>query len=410
MLNNENIQKPCVLIITTMCGGGHLQAANALRNRIESENPDISVLQIDIFNDWLGRLVGGFLTQRWNAPLRRGHNFISLAYSYIGIPVADPLFFLPLFISALKTFLNHNIIQIIDTQPVGTAAISLALKISNRLKKQSLKIEKILTEIPTKRAIHFFHPLKLLPKKLKELIELHIVEPIPEESNFWNKYCGLNNNQIKIIKAPLREAFFKIQEIENQFSFSFVSVEEKNQILKIAKIDSLISNENPLSVNLQLGTQWDATTIMLGSQPQTRTIQKYLDKLSNIARGNPSREYIIFVLGNSNINGWSQIKKIWEEKLETPSNFHPVLLSMQQHETVAQLLKFSDRTITRSGGLTSMELLKVRQSHALIHSDILKEGKPVLKKMPPWEIGNAEILMQRIGAKIIHPDCLESLE
>ena len=56
-----------------------------------------------------------------------------------------------------------------------------------------------------------------------------------------------------------------------------------------------------------------------------------------------------------------------------------------------------------------MELLKVEQKNASIHSDIIKKNKPVLKKMPPWEIGNAEVLINKIGARIIHPDYLDSL-
>lgn len=411
MLGKKDLDKPYTLIITTVCGGGHLQAAHAFKNAIRSENPETEVLQIDIFNDWLGKVIGGFLTQRWNAPLRKGHNFLSLCYSYFGIPFADPLFFLPLFVQALVTFNRYPITRIIDTQPVGTCAVTLALLISNKLKKQSLKIEKILTEIPTKKAVHFFHPLKLLPQPLRNLIDLFVVEPLPDEKGFWPKYTGLKETQIKKIAPPLRSAFFLPDDkVEKEIYISFSSHEEKTLILSIARIKELVTLEDDLSVTLKLPKNAHVTTIMLGSQPKTKTIYSYLEKFYSLAaKQYLNKNYLIFVLGNQSIQGWEELKNHWDDKVPL-KNFHPILLSMQTEKTVATLLKSSNRTITRSGGLTSMELLKTNQRHALIHSDVVRKMNPVLKKMPPWEIGNALVLMEKIGAKITHPDHIDSLE
>jgi hypothetical protein len=415
MLGKNKNNKPCVLIITLICGGGHLQAANALRKKIVKADPAMSVIQVDLFNDWMGKLIGRFLTNIWNVPLQKGHNFISLCYSYFGIPIADVIFFIPLFIQAFRTFQKYSFLRIIDTQCVGTTAITLALYLSNKLKKKNLKVEKILTEIPTKRAIHFFHPLRLLPNRLKKLIELNVVEPLPLEQNFWKKNTGLNDDQIKIITPPLREAFFQLSNLpitreEYKIKMSFSSEEEKDKVVKIAKIESKIIFEDPRNITVDCSENCDLTTIMLGSQPHTKTIHKYLEKFSELIRHSPSKEYLLFVLGNSSISGWKQLLNFWEDLEDLPKNFHPILLSMQEHETVAHLLKISNRTITRSGGLTSMELFKIQQKNALIHTDIIRNHQPVLRKMPPWEIGNAEVLIERIGAKIIHPDFLNSLE
>lgn len=414
MQENTTNENPCVIIITTVCGGGHLQAAGAFKAQISRSSPQFSIKQIDIFNDWLGKIVGGFLTKRWNAPLRKGHNFLSLSYSYFGIPFIDPVFFLFIFVRAFITFIKLPIVRVIDTQPVGTAAISLALLATNKINKRRVRLEKILTEIPTKKSIHFFHPLKLLPKFLKKTIDLCVVDPSPKEDTFWPKYTGLSSQQIKKIAPPLREAFFSLPTLaqnEKVFSISFSSNEEKETSLKIARIEGLIQHKGELEIQLDCSSNCYVVTIMLGSQPPTKMIQKYLEKYYQLAKENPHfRDMVIFVLGNSTISSFEVIKNFWLNQKNLPSNFHPVLLSTQEQITVAGLLSASDLTITRAGGLTSMELLAIKPKNSSIHTDVIHKGKPVLGKMPPWEIGNAEVLIDKIGAKIIHPDFIQLSE
>ena len=348
----ENINTTSyTLIITTICGGGHLQAANAIRKKILSSDQTAQVIQIDLFNDWMGKAVGGFLTRCWNSPLRKGHNILSLCYSYFGIPFADPLFFIPLFINAFKTFQKYPLCRVIDTQPVGSFAITLALLLSNKLKNKNLKIEKILTELPTKKAIHFFHPLKLLPKCLTNLIEFHVVEPLPLEKNFWPKYTGLKACQIKKMDPPLREDFFGINKFafgQDYLELTFFSAEQKEKCLLIARLNNWIETKDKgLTVLLKPDTDCHITTLMLGSQPQIKTIRKYLVKFKELCTLSSEKHHLFFILGNHNLSKWNDLVTEWAEKQGLPENFHPVLLSVQNNKTIAQLLKSSHHTITR---------------------------------------------------------------
>ena len=383
------------------------------KKKILADNPETTILQVDIFNDWMGKFFGSFFTQCWNTPLRKGHHFISLFTSYFGIPIADPIFFIPIFIQAFLAFQRYPITEVIDTQPMGTSAICLAMKLSNRLKKQKLVLNKILTEIPTRRAIHFFHPLKLMPKLLRKLIQLHIVEPFPQEQNFFKRQTGLEKDQIQLIDPPLREAFFDqmlLDSPKRKIAISFQSDVEKLSVVKIGKLENYIEEQNEKSLTLNCQNKSKIITIMLGSQPHTKVFEKYLDGFINSCKKKPHISYFIFILGNPSSPGFEDFRISLLYLDSRPKNFHPIILSIQEQKTVAHLLKYSDLTITRSGGLTSMELLKVEQKNARIHTNFLKEGKPSLKRMPPWEIGNAEVLIEKIGAKMIHPDLIEFLE
>jgi hypothetical protein len=411
MLSKKDPEKPVTLIITTICGGGHLQTAKAMKGLIEANQPEARVIEIDIFNDWFGKYLGAFFTQCWNQPLRKGQNLILLAYAYLGIPLADPILFLPIFIQSFLTFYRLPVTRIIDTQPVGNCATTLAVYLTNKLKKKQLKIEKILTEIPTALAFHFYHPLKLLPTALRNLIEFQVASPLPEQADFFFKHAKLNSWQIKTIQPPLRHAFFEKEALSDpHLTLHFSSEREKEEVLRIGQLHSLITCEQPLSCQIHLDAKIHLTTIMLGSQPQIRLQIAYLDKLYQLAlKEGLKKHHVIIVLGNHRIEKWKSLIEIW---LERPpiKFFHPVLLTAQPEGTVAKLLKRSHRTITRSGGLTAMELLQSEQQHALIHTDTIRKNQPVLKKMPPWEIGNAQVLMKTLGARITNPDYLEELE
>ena len=82
-------------------------------------------------------------------------------------------------------------------------------------------------------------------------------------------------------------------------------------------------------------------------------------------------------------------------------------MCFQEDDVIASLYYRSNATFTRSGGLTSMELMSVAQGQIWIHSEVKKPNnhqKKVCKGMPIWEWGNAIYLQKKKGACFIHPE------
>ena len=89
--------------------------------------------------------------------------------------------------------LKEGVDQIVDTQPVGTFAIIKAIKLARKITGKPLKLEKIVTELPTDNVIHFFKPIKLLSSTDRSLIKLITTLPLLKENQtaegFWKKNC-----------------------------------------------------------------------------------------------------------------------------------------------------------------------------------------------------------------------------
>jgi UDP-N-acetylglucosamine:LPS N-acetylglucosamine transferase len=405
---------PFIVILTLTCGGGHLQAARALSARFKEELPDCTVLEINLFEHWMGSFLGKSFTKIWNAPLQRGYSRVSLFLSRVGIPIFDVLFFIPIFINATMTFYKNPVTKVIDTQPVATAAVTFALLVTNKLKSKKLRLEKVLTELPTRKATHFFHPIKFLPKFLRRLIVLEVVETFSQAPEFWRKAARLKLAQVKLIQPPLRDAFFKLGSTSKDSTFElYLETKNREETLLLTKKSPELSGLSELnSTTLLFSRPANAfiTTLMLGSQPHSRIIHEYLTKLQQLTLDFPQETtHLVFVLGNDKTPGWSKLKKQWMDSELPAKNFIPILLSMQNQRTVALLFHYSDQTITRSGGLTSMELLQAARGQVWIHTESEIKKVPQLKKMPPWEAGNAEILIKKLGAKVTTPNHLKQL-
>ena len=93
-----------------------------------------------------------------------------------------------------------------------------------------------------------------------------------------------------------------------------------------------------------------------------------------------------------------------------------VPLSFQDDKALAPLYQNLDFIIAKSGGLTTMELLKAVKNDIFIHDDPQHNSSNVFSfftnrfdTMPVWERGNAEYLMAKKDAKLINPNHFKSV-
>ncbi|MEM7175410.1 MAG: hypothetical protein AAF443_05760 [Chlamydiota bacterium] len=428
-----------ILVITSLCGGGHIQAAKAQAVKVLKENPMATIIEKDILIDWVGKRFGKTFVRIWNASQKHG-NLTILNFLSKNVPTADIVLWPYIFLRSFFTLLKENVDQIIDTQPIGTPAIIKAIKCVQKINQKPLKLEKIVTELPTDHVIHFFKPIKKLSKENRSLVKLISTAPLLRQQQtadiFWQHFCGLRENEICYAKFPLRPSFDKYHRIaspltrQTQIEIKVASYEEKHLIANTIKKGTLRTEIYRDKIAITIESTDKVATILLGSQPAEESTIKYVknyikmvQQATNLRLQKKRQElypshktffdlnrHLLFVFCNYHVeHKTTLLRRVHDfiQKIDAyPQNLTIIPMCFQGDEVIAPLYYRSDATFTRSGGLTSMELMAVAQGQIWIHSEIKHEQKKphaLHKGMPLWESGNATYLKEKKGARLITP-------
>ncbi|MES2272646.1 MAG: hypothetical protein V4487_00440, partial [Chlamydiota bacterium] len=413
------------LIVTSSGGGGLIQAAKAKEQEALAKDPTLIVVRKDLIKDWLGKNFGGYCVNRWNQAQLKG-DVADQTFCVWAQFFADYLFWPNIFLCALYTLFKEDVDLIIDTQPLGTSAICLALRIFNRKKGKKVLLEKILVDLPTKKAIHFFRPIKGLSKKNRPFLKLTTIAPLLDEgqtaAEFWKVNCGLSEQQINYEDVYVREQFRKFRQrarTEEPLTFKvrYKNKEELQLMRKSFERGSIQSKIEETQVEFQIRPDDRMITILLGSQPANEATLNYVKKFAQIAKEpNISRKktHLFVFCADHEIGKETLYKKVADfvSKIkEYPKHFSIIPFSFQNEDVIAPLFFRSDLTCTRSGGQTAMELMSVSLGEMWIHSEAKKESsqkeismEELLKGIPGWEAENAVYLQKIRGAKVLTPE------
>ncbi|MBP9841159.1 MAG: hypothetical protein KBC64_01890 [Simkaniaceae bacterium] len=356
-----------ILIITSLCGSGHLVAAEAKRLEILSSHPEATFVVKDMLSDFHAKWLGRLAVYLWNQQQRNGSP-LSLRFWSSLLWANNGLFYLPVLYRIYRLIMEENFDVIIDTQGSGTRAALSALFLARLQNKGPQWIDKYIVELPTKDTTYAFASLRTLGKSLRNLLRLHTIEPLLEKTStpeaFWDKYTKVPLPQI-LHGTPLRPHFLR--------PISW----------------------DPIQKYTGLSPHVHLTTIMLGSQPTPLSIMSYVQSWINHYKDKEGC-YALVVLCCQD-----HLLKETIGKLTPPTHLTLIPFSQAGDDLVAPLLKFSQTTITRSGGVTSHELLAVAEGQILIHS----EAPPhrIMKGMPIWEEGNARYLIKHKKARVVTP-------
>ena len=420
-----------LLILTTSGGGGHLQAAAAIKQEFLEKNEKIEIIERNIVQIAGGKLFGKFMIEGiWNSAQKNG-SVKALDLCAIAIPLFDFLFGASIFFQIFWILKKKNIEHIIDTQPMTTFAITLAARFYNYLYKKNLKVEKYLTELPTKYAYHYFRPIKNLPQKNKEILTLVTTYPLTETNQtsemFWEKLSGLSQKQIHYNNLPLRKNFKKIVQrgqtgSQNSISIQIKNEEEKTLLLECLKLSSHPYLINDSSLTISFDSRVHYLTLMLGSQPVQEASLNYVKEFIEFVKEQKTlQRFVFFVFCSDKKSDLIPLQKrihlLLKETPNFPSQLLVVPMSSQEDDVIAPLFYRSSATITKAGGITSMELLSVSQGKIWIHKEeedfltkfltFSKSEINSFKGMPKWEAGNALYLKKKKDATSISPKRLK---
>ncbi|MCH9612115.1 MAG: hypothetical protein S4CHLAM102_05980 [Chlamydiia bacterium] len=414
-----------ILLLTSTGGSGHIQAALAKKSQMALRYPNATLFEQDIMTDWIGKHFGQFCVNKWDNAQRLG-NVFELEMFIRLLPLFEWGYFLPIFVRALWYILKHDIDFIIDTQPMGTSAITKALRIASIIRKKPIRLEKVITELPTEQVTHFFQPIKKLSTRYQNVV--NIISPPPlaysvdGEKAFWKRYCGISRDSISYNNLPLRPAFLQYLNKEREhepvtLDLQFQHPSEIHAIHNTMKKGCVEVTRRKGKLTMTIQPEDHVTMMMLGGNPPEKALLQYVQSFINMTREQTQEDekYILFLFCSSvkapSNDLQDMVHEIVRNDLDFPKNLSVVPLTYQTDSVVAPLLFRSDATITKSGGMTAMELLYVGRGTIFIHEEdppknrfgFLPFRKP-LDGMPTWEKGNARYLQEKKGAILITPD------
>jgi len=404
-----------MLIITSSGGGGLIQTANAKEQEALAKDPSLLIVRKDLLKDWVWKPIGDFFINFWNQAQLKG-NIGAQMLCVSGQHLVDYFLYPTIFFYALYTAFKEDIDYVIDTQPLGTSAILKALRIFNRSRGKQVRLEKVLVDLPTKKATHFFRPIKKLSKKSRSLLQLTAIAPLLEEGEtaeeFWQETCGLSEKEVHCEEVYVRQAFLKYKgkgrplgPIQIQLRYQ---LEEELRLMRQAfQRGSIHSVVKERKIDFYVEPEDRMITILLGSQPANEATLNYVKKWIPIAREHPKiRTHLFVFCGDHKEGGQTLFCKVTDllgKIKEYPNNLSIIPFPFQSEEGIASLFYRSDVTCTRSGGQTAMELLCVSTGEIWIHSEA-KKDQDLLQGIPGWEAASAVYLQKARGAKILTPD------
>ena len=406
-----------VLVLTASGGGGLLQAARAKRQELRAINPNINLFTIDVMmlslTGVLGVNIFNFLQKKGD--VANQENLVKHQY------ISDILFWPRTFFYVLFKLFRKDIDHVIDTQVLVTSAIVKAIRVFNKLKSKKVFLEKVFVDLPTKECQHFFKNVRKLSKSDKNNVYVSTTIPLLEkdqtEEKFWQKHLLMPKNKI-VYEYPLRKHFVNFEKQDFKKKEYFLKIETFNEKEKeISEMTFSRGFENykilENSFEFKILPKDKVITLLLGSQPTYHSVLKYVDEFEKLAKKIKTNIYVYIFCSSSTAKKNSLFLAVSEKvkiSKNFPKNLIVVPLSKQRDEIVAPIMYRSNITITRAGGQTIMELLKLCSGISFIHSEtkgINMENydmQKVMKGVVDWEAYNALYLVNKNRGKFVTTD------
>ncbi len=413
-----------LLIITSSGGGGLLQSAIAIEQEERKNNPSVNIVKKDLLLQWTGGLIGLFGRFFYNWTQRSGKVFFTnllvrcnLAAEYVFYPI--------IFIAALNVLFRKKIDRVIDNQVMGVGPIIKAIRLYNKITKKNIVLQKVFVDFPTKEYGYYVKPIKKLSKNDKKYIRIITIEPLldGEKTNgeFWERYCGLKEDQITYKRYTIRLAFKDFEKLarpKEDFEIKIRSslAAEKILMQKCFSKGSINAKATDEGFSFSIKKEDKLFVLLLGSQPSGTAVLEYLRKfILEIKEKKIKTPCHLFVFSDKFLEEkkclFHKIYDLLEGEKDLSQLFSLVPMGFQKDDVIAPLFFRSDLTITRSGGHTMMELMAIAKGENWIHSEAQGENptfEELIKGIPCWEAGNARYFSRNFKGEIITPKTLIS--
>ena len=354
----------------------------------------------------------------------------------------------------LKKFIRNNpdLEEIIDTQAMSTPEICRVVTAENRRRARyepslpQIRVRKMLSEFLTDKTVHFLTPLSHVTPKDAQCLTVEVVNaPLirdTETVDDFFKRKKLTHIHFEVHPASLRAEFRNpIYADEHSVYLKSTSDAHIHGLLKERDyIQSILQGQGEQSgdyFKLTKGPDDTFSLIVLGSQ-SSATILRYVDTFIDQAVVNdfkPEQRRMLFVAAGKNDGSSNTMYAMLRAHIEKrmvdlassgivwPENAKIVPLAFQDDKGMASLFQNVDELVIRTGGMSSIEANETQSYNPLRKVYVHSEASPELSDVFPrdnfdacyelllegtvcWEGGNAEYLMQSIGACLTSPDTI----
>lgn len=474
------------LILESSGGSAHKNLAEII-SQILSE-AGVPWDKIDILNSpcTFSNQIGEHFAEMWNNSQKNGEIKKQMIFFNL-IELSSFLFYVPSYNYILKLLNPEDGVsfgeypdRVILTSPMFIPGICDAVIETNKNRTQNnfppITIDLYMTELPADNN-PFYVNLKILNSTQASIITLYSMPPLESDvktygsvNNYWKEKTG---HDLKIINKCLVKKGYLSEELNspsNHLPKPHTSVEiklkaqnqkEKSYVLSHTDIFNLETTNNEITYKIPVNENDQVGLIMLGSVPTAKTIFDYVEQAKKYKmRRNDNKEktYLFIACGNKDLDLYAKVVgsigngngKGKSDKLIDSNNFIIIPFTGQD---VQYIFARADFTITRSGGMTSQEILLLKKrsgddkkifihgetnhngspnyySHQLLAKKIIKgevgfgfevggefsrknlEQEELIKTydqyiyegMPIWEAGNSHYLHDQVGAKNITPE------
>lgn len=417
-IDDSDVQEPTGVFFWARSGGGHRTAKEgikqqkikeyAARGQALATHADYDITGEKILSSIVLPFFGGLGdigVNAWDEAQKKGDLKFLERYASFGW-LAEVLLY-PIVYFRVKWLLQDLHVEpkfVVSTQAFCLNAIMRAMQTVNKEKQWNMHMHVYLTDMPSKKAIHFFPSIKKVTqdRDLRHMLTLHAPAPILKNGQsaqeFWRKYCG----KVHVItdeQFPIREAFLETEALKNRLEQEVLEVKLKlnhsseADILKagLTEAASEIVDVDDSKITLQIRDQDKLAFLMLGSQPTTQSVLSWLHTFVKTKQGDEAdrghQRYLFLYCGVAHTDDirnplldavHAEIVRL-KEVGALPSDLNIVPFTNQSADEIALLMARSDVSITRSGGATSMELLQLHEADlpkrdnklTLIHSEAL---------------------------------------
>ena len=377
--------EPTGLFFWARSGGGHRTAKEGIKQQkikeyaAQGRRLDTS-FDVDITGPKVLGFLGDWAVNAWDSAQRRGDLSYLERHAWWGW-LAE-FFMYPIVYFRTKWMLQSLSVEpefVVSTQAFCINAIVSAMRTVNHEKGWNMRMDVHLTDMPSKKASHFFPSIRKLSNddELCKMVTLHapkpIIKPTESEEEFWQRHIG----KVKVITDdtyPIRQAFLDTEALKNVLFQPTYEVPIRLNRPEEGPLNTTIKQEDKVAM------------LMLGSVPTTEAVHEWLKlfaRESKEAADKQRTHHFFLYCGQPGSELWHSVKAELS-KLELPANCNIVPFTDQDDTVIAPLMARCDMSITRSGGLTSMELIQLAYADipkrpdkkVLIHSEGLFFPKP----------------------------------
>lgn len=426
------------LVVSNACGAGHIQATESIEKAITVRNKAhkkaLNVFTIDFLKASVGNWIGQKSIDSWNGKQKRED--VAAINKYLNYQWAEEWFLgIIVFFAFLFQLSKYNVDTVITAQPLGIKAIIRAVRVRNWFNRcfypsrKQIQVTMVMTDLPTEKTRNFLPPIKRLSANDRKVFKLVTMKPLlapgQSQEQFWNKFAGLSlkKGEVYYDGAPVRRAFRELDPAKEipQLSVKYASDEEL-KLMAATCGEALHRKAADGKIVFDISPDDKVISLMLGGHACVEATKQYVQNLMRcLSKPGVSQQkhYLYVYCGKHGVGEKASLFKqihdlVQAERLagRLPNNLHVVPVTYQGDDEIAPMMARSNLTITKSGGLTAMEVHKVVQKKIFLHATLkgatetTPEEELMDKGMPVWEAGNADYLRKMKGAAIVTPQTI----